>query len=228
MAERRNAYRIQWSVDDAPVSVAMHIRRVGSFPAKLLDLSIRGAGVQFGDEAPDAAVGDRVHLVFGMNVLDKPFMAKAFVRSRLEVDSGRRYGLVFQEPEKIEAALPDALGPLFNRRAAVRVEPKQKIEVDLEAFVEPTGWAATTSSVADLSVSGMAVHVDADFERALKKQDRLRLAFELGRTEFNFGARIVNRRLAKGTVRWGMQFERERSARFEEQQAAIESFVKQH
>ena len=153
----------------------------------------------------------------------------AFVRFRREEETVRRYGLEFLERDIVEQQLPPALARLFNRRGAFRVrpDPAAPISVTLEGFLSKGSVERTTVDLVDLSVTGMAVTVGTEFEKAFAGNVDVRVSLELPGypDDINLGAVIHYRKLLGDGVHYGIGFDPERTANFARQRRAIMDYV---
>jgi c-di-GMP-binding flagellar brake protein YcgR len=198
-------------------------------PGIVVDVTVDGAGVRFPlSTAPNIAIGEKVELEFASQQ-QKILSVSAFVRFRREEETVRRYGLEFLERDVVEQQLPPALARLFNRRGAFRVRPDAAapIDVTLEGFLSKGSVERTTVALVDLSVTGMAVTVGPDFEKAFAGNVDVRVSMELPGypDDINLGAVIRYRKLLEEGVHYGIWFDPERTANFARQRRAIMDYV---
>ncbi len=198
-------------------------------PGIVVDVTADGAGIRFPlATAPNIAIGEQVELEFASQQ-QKILAVAAFVRFRREEETVRRYGLEFLDRDIVEKQLPPALARLFNRRASFRVrpDPAAPIAVTLEGFVPMGSVERTTVDLVDLSVTGMAVTVGTEFEKAFSGNVDVRVSMELPGypDDINLGAVIHYRKLLDGGVHYGIGFDPERTANFAKQRRAIMDYV---
>jgi c-di-GMP-binding flagellar brake protein YcgR len=194
-----------------------------------VDVTVDGAGVRFPlATAPNIAIGEKVQLEFASQQ-QKILAVSAFVRFRREEETVRRYGLEFLERDIVEKQLPPALARLFNRRGAFRVrpDPGAPISVTLEGFLSQGSVERTTVDLVDLSVTGMAVTVGTEFEKAFAGNVDVRVSMELPGypDDINLGAVIRYRKLLGDGVHYGIGFDPGRTANFARQRRAIMDYV---
>jgi hypothetical protein len=198
-------------------------------PGVVVDVTVEGAGVRFAlSTAPSIAIGREVLLEFGSQQ-QKILTVAALVRFRREEEAFRRYGLEFIDRDLVQKQLPPALARLFNRRGAFRVrpDPTQPVNVTLEGFLSSGNVERTTVTLIDLSVTGLAVTVSHEFERAFAGNIDVRVSMELpGYPEdINLGAVIHYRKLLDKGVHYGIGFDPQRTANFSKQRKAIMDYV---
>jgi hypothetical protein len=227
-SEKRAIYRVQPEDKDfLEVTLSSEGRTIA--PGVVVDVTADGAGIRFGlAAAPNIAIGQQVELEFASQQ-QKILTVPAFVRFRREEETHRRYGLEFLDRELVEKQLPPALARLFNRRGAFRVrpDPTRPIAVTLEGFVTHGSVERTTVDLVDLSVTGMAVTVGPDFEKAFSGNVDVRVSMEVPGypDDINLGAVIHYRKLLDDGVHYGIGFDPGRTANFAKQRRAIMDYV---
>ena len=227
-SEKRSIYRVQPEDKDF-LEVTLSSGGQTLAPGIVVDVTVDGAGVRFPlATAPNIAIGEKVDLEFASQQ-QKILAVSAFVRFRREEETVRRYGLEFLDRELVEKQLPPALARLFNRRGAFRVrpDPAAPVSVTLEGFVSKGSVERTTVPLVDLSVTGMAVTVGTDFEKAFSGNVDVRVSMELPGypDDINLGAVIHYRKLLGDGVHYGIGFDPERTANFARQRRAIMDYV---
>jgi hypothetical protein len=198
-----------------------------------VDLSISGVGTRLvmslgfaAMSCPALAVGQEVTLYLGLSEAERPLELPARVMNRTDEGELRRYGFQFTDREHLERQLPPALHRLFNRRYAYRVEPDpdSPIEVMLICTAPPLQVRAR---LVDISPDGMAFAVPLAAESALAAVDRLVACINLpgGRQPPRLGILIRNRSVLGNEVRYGVEFDLERTQDAQRQQAAVTRYV---
>ncbi len=193
---------------------------------RLLDISGYGAGARFlAAECPTLAIGQVVKLIFTSERLKNPVTATARVQNRTEEEDSRRYGFRFLEGEKLDAQLPPALRKLFNRRQAVRVAPDPDLPVPVTMEAEEHG-PRVEGRLADLSSLGAGASLDSEAESGLAETSRVGISLVLPSIlPTHLIGDIRHRRLIGAEIRYGVEFDPERSENFARQQDLITRYV---
>ncbi len=202
-----------------------------SIVGRIADISVRGVslvlsahrGPQEGGRA--LRMGEEVQLRFPSTLLNKPLTASARVKDRTEEGDSLRYGFEFTDPAQFEYRLWPALRRLFNRRQAFRVAPHHELPVEITP-----GAARAVFPLLDISTRGLAVRVPIEAEPALRATDRIRLSFGLpGRQPTVDVDGIVRSRvlLPGADVRYGAEFDLQRTSNPDAVQSAIGEYVMQ-
>lgn len=235
----RKRYRITPG-EDHSLDVTVKTAEGTAFPGELLDITIEGAGTRFRrDAGPTLAVGQPATLTFTSVRLRKPISIRAKVRSRVEMGEFRsyRYGFEFDQWEELEGRLSREIHHLFNQRVVYRVEPDPVVEAVLRLPPEPpaggqpdqeTPAFEAAGPIKDLSAVGIAVLVDRAAEEAFATIDLVEIAFRLPTSSetLKLMGWIRHRQLKEDRVYYGLEFDPDRSARFDQQQHAIVRYVK--
>ena len=120
--------------------------------AVLIDISAGGAAIAYSRaDAPSVAVADQVSVVFQSERLGEPLVVSGYIRRiKLSRDHANiMYGVAFEDWNPNRNDLTPKLRALFNEREAVRVEPREDEEVDIN-----DGEASTDSGDHDFDESG--------------------------------------------------------------------------
>ncbi|MFQ5937620.1 MAG: PilZ domain-containing protein [Acidiferrobacterales bacterium] len=236
--EGRKFYRV---TPDQPHSLDITVETADgeTFPAELLDLTVEGAGTRFRREAgPTLAIGQGARLTFKSARFRRPIHVHAKVRSRVELGAFRsyRYGFEFDERDELQRQLSGEIHRLFNQRLAYRVEPDPADPVDAEITLDLGDPPLLSASddfrahgrVRDLCASGTAILVDRSVETTLAATDLVAVSFQLPTSgvELQFSAWIRHRELQGERVCYGLEFDADRSQRFNTQQGEIMKYVK--
>src|SRR5262245_50683432 len=227
--------------------VDVALRSSGSWQVRghVHDLSVTGAAVWLsGQDARRVTAGSTVRIVLtpeqggGARV-----ELEGRVRWTQETDGPLLCGIAFdpeltpgyeqqrREIERLIAGRPPrgTASPhprIVNRRTAQRVRPEQGLQITVE--ICGAGERSAQARLRDISATGMAVAVIAEHDPEFGPGEEMTLAFRLGERTLDLVARVRRGLLIDDTVCYGLEFDAERSAEFEERSAAIRDFVREH
>ncbi len=229
--DRRNMYRIELG-EESTVEVSILAENRPLMVGRLHDVSAEGAGVVLPSLASaPLAVGQRAELVLVGTTIVKPLRVSAVVRHLRVEGSGagavQHYGFDFTNKEGFdELLIAQDLHILFNRRKSRRVEPdpEEPIQALLEDAVPGKSGPAR---VLDLSTGGVGLLLTREVDRLFAGVEGVRVGLRLpGATEELRHEGTVRRRAEEtGGVRYGIQFDPERTPRFVEKQAHLARYV---
>ena len=150
---------------------------------------------------------------------------QATVRSRVELDGFRRFGLAF-EASALGSWLSNDLIRHFEQLRQHRVQPQKAVQVDIKARGQDI---QATGQMRNISASGMAVVVDAEVERALAPVVDVNLEFRLpgSNQALAFRSAIRHRYLQEegNGICLGLSFHADGSPAFDFQQRAIADYI---
>lgn len=182
--------------------------------------------VEFGpDAAPPLPLGTRVELSLAPEGKKRPTRSAvrtvgARVVARADNVTSRRYSVRVEPPETM------ALIGVKNERGAVRVPPSsdQPIMVELRLADES---AMVESWVIDLSRTGMGVLIKTADEDELAHVSELELRFSLpdDRDPVVLVGLIRHRSLCGAAIRYGIQFDKAKSGRYEHDEQRMNRYV---
>lgn len=161
--ERRQHYRVSPSTER---DVEVYIRLASGRESRtaLIDISAGGVAVAYprGD-APSVAVAEHVSVVFRSERLGEPLVVSGYIRRiKLSRDQANiLYGVGFDDWDSHRNNLTPKLRALFNEREAVRVEPREDEEVDIEVVLSGKAHRVD-GTLRDISVLGMGMWVSVD------------------------------------------------------------------
>ncbi len=229
--DRRNKYRIELG-GKSTVEVSILVEDRPLMVGRLHDVSAEGAGVVLPNLAnAPLAVGQRAELVLVGTTIVKPLRVSAVVRHlRIEgsgAEAVQHYGFDFTNQEGFdELLIAQDLHILFNRRKSRRVEPdpQEPIGAFLEDVVRGKSGPAR---VLDLSTGGVGLLLTREVDLLFGQVERVRLALRLPRATEDLHLEGIVRRRAEedGGVRYGIEFDPERTPRFVEKQAVLAKYV---
>lgn len=146
------------------MTVALRLASGRESRAVLIDISAGGAAVAYSREhAPSVTVADKVSVVFQSDRLSEPLIVSGYIRRiKLSRDHANvLYGVAFEDWNPNRNDLTPKLRALFNEREAVRVEPREDEQVDIEVVL--SGKASRVDgTLRDISVLGMGMWVSVD------------------------------------------------------------------
>ena len=234
--EGRKSYRVPLG-DEYSLDVVVKTASGETFSGELLDITAEGAGTRFKREVgPTLAVGEPTTLTFTSARLRTPIKVCAKVRSRTEMGSFRsyRYGFEFEEWQELQRRLSGEIHRLFNQRSLYRVEPDPAEPVDAQIRVSPESFPdlpqqfEASGRVKNISAVGIAVLVDHEVETKLAAIDQVITAFQLPASDrrLEVVSWIRNRQLQDDRVCYGLEFDKDRSKDFDEQNSEIVKYVR--
>lgn len=200
-------------------------------PAELINLTSNGAQLRL---ALAHAFPAPVSKTLTIWLCDKDSGISLPIEARLthrrEEGSNRVIGVSFVDQRTLGSLLHPLLGPIFNRRASLRVSPSKRegaLTVALNTPSQPTEHPEE-GIIVDISTGGLAIDAPITFEDQLAGRDCLEASFQLPGREplLTTSLRIVHRTLrAEGVVRYGGQFLDTNSSAFHDTHDAILSYV---
>jgi len=167
--EKRQHYRVSPSTER---EVVVHVRLANGQESRagLLDVSAGGVALAYPKEHPlDVAIAESVSVLFQSDRLGAPLVIAGYVRRIKLSEDGTTilYGVAFDAWSANRSDLTPKLRALFNEREAVRVEPREDEDVDVEVVF--SGKASRVDgTLRDISVLGIGVWVSVDDQPALE------------------------------------------------------------
>jgi hypothetical protein len=223
--ERTRRYRV---TSDDPNLVDVDLRMPGRPPApgQLLELGDESALVRFAQPgAPPVAIGERVVLHLASKLSPQEIEIPAAARLCREERYSRLVDFEFSRAAASSRPVRLSLLSLLDRRVTFRVRPAlpSPIEVVLSA-----GRRATRRGTAvDVSETGLGVWVRGRSEGPLAGHCEVGIAFRLPtcRDAHDLRGSIRTRASSGEGIRYGIEFEREKSANFDRQREAIRRYM---
>jgi hypothetical protein len=144
---------------------------------KMVDVSLRGAAISFPcDKCPVFEPEERVRLRLGMKASGDAIMLDAWARDSSEDQNTRLYQFEFVDTTVLLRDLDPTLMDYFNRREAFRVRPDSLDPVDVTITKDDI---TISGPIMDISITGVALHVDRSAERELEGKDDVSLTIRL-------------------------------------------------
>lgn len=230
---RRKEYR-SFTENIQELDVSVRLSGGPSFSSEPLDVSFEGATVRllalrFHDvpRSPLLAVGEYAELIFTFRELGQPIVASARVVRRTDDEGSRHYGFQFTDHEQLQSQLSPRLYRFFNRRGAFRVKPAADgpVAATLEGGPEARQVHA---DLVDISFTGVSLRVPLVVESTLAGTDRIKVSISLPDcpSPVNFEGIIRSRHVAGvDTVKYGIEFDLERSDDGQRQEDAINRYM---
>ncbi len=226
--DRREQYRI---VPDKADRVWASVTCPGgsSISGQVVDLSAGGGGISISFPLagrPVLAVGEEVALTFTSTLFKKELTVSARVVHGTGDEQNAHYGFEFSDPQELDAQLTPMFHRLPNRRRSPRVTPARDSPV-LVILNAETGHKWTTGHIVDISAAGIGVLVSPETELRLGSVERVELSVSLpGHLDpLRLHGVIRNRYTVRGQIRYGIEFEFERSEESQRNQTAIINYV---
>lgn len=252
--DRRRFYRVQVS-ETNPIGIRLVTGKGETGTGSALNISAGGAGVRFdAADSPKLFIGQRVTLTLLSARLGEPVSVTATTRSRLDRGTFRQYGFEF-DIDIVERRMSRQLRRLFNRRTAYRVRPLTRepifmrisrpgekapppprtararpLEPEAGEAVEPQPRIVdplTLVKVKNLSVRAVAVLIEPELDVALAAEDALTISFYLPGSPIlqRLYCQIRRREWEGHRVLYALEYDTERSVRFEKQRDALSIYV---
>ena len=226
--ERRQHYRVS-PTTGRDVTVSIRLASGQESRAVLIDISAGGAAVAFARaDAPTVTVADLVSVIFQSERLGEPLAVSGYVR-RIKLSTDHEnilFGVVFDEWDTDRSDLTPKLRALFNEREAVRVEPREDEEVDIEVVL--TGKASRVDgTLRDISVLGMGMWVSVDDHPDLEDGSTIQVDLTLPNGEQAMKLDVEVRHIEEfgERARVGLRFGREANASTSDTQRDITQYV---
>ncbi len=222
---RRHQYRVTPEIE-RDVSVAVRLQSEGLQDIALLDVS--AGGVAFAVEAAnklDVKLSEKILLSFESKRLGKPLEIPGTVRHIHAAMNQVFYGVAFESWGNTRLNLTPKLRALFNEREAVRVEPREEEDVNVQ--VSWSNGTQINGMMRDISVLGVGMWVSAEDESLLAANDEVSLDFQLGSTSesLSLHARIRYTGIAGGQTRVGIEIMEQQPAKLSGTRKAITEYV---
>jgi len=220
---RREQYRVG-DLADVPIWAEV-VGEDAVTPVDLLDLSFRGVGMRIEPGGPVFPRGAKLVIRFHAGEESLPVLATATVRFIETIDEGTRYGLYFEDTRALSEQLPRWLVGTFNRRSAYRVTPApgKPIEARIARIGREEEIAAPLIS---LSASGCAIMASPDQAECFRPQQQISISFTLSDAAICHMIATVQYGVPQeGGIRFGIHFNAEKTAGFEEYQRKIRGYV---
>ena len=145
----------------------------------LVDIS--AGGVAFGvdqDNKLQADIGDILVVRFENGRLQKPLEIRAALRHEKSEDCNVVYGVEFQSWNDERHRLAPKLRSLFNEREAVRVEPRDDDELDVEIHLQGN-TNLSGGLLRDISVLGIGIWLQDEDQALLDGKESMTLGVRL-------------------------------------------------
>lgn len=224
--ERRQHYRVSPSTE-REVRVAIRTSQGAEHFVGLIDISAGGVALACrAVDAPPVSLMDAVTIVFDSDRLGSPLEIESQVRhvQLSDDDVNIMYGVRFLGWTGQRDSLTPKLRSLFNEREAVRVDPREDEDIEVELSI--SGKAKITSGMLrDISVLGVGVWVNTDDGPLLEEGSKLTLTLRLpdGQDDIEFDAEIRHMQPLGEHARLGVEIQEGDTAR--KQRRGITGYV---
>ena len=151
----------------------------------LVDISAGGVALACRvEDAPPIKLMDEVVIVFESERLLRPLRIRSQVRhvKVSDDDANIVYGVRFLDWDEERQRLAPKLRALFNEREAVRVDPREDHDIEVELVINGTARIAS-GLLRDISVLGVGVWVSTDNESLLSAGNAIELTIRLPESE---------------------------------------------
>jgi c-di-GMP-binding flagellar brake protein YcgR len=178
--ERRQHYRVSTSTD-REISVRVGLQDGSQHPVGLIDISAGGVALALGaDEALPAKINETVTIIFESDRLGQPLEISSHLRhiKMSDDDANIIYGVSFDPWDENRLNLTPKLRSLFNEREAVRVEPSDDGEIDVQLVFNGRG-TVLNGLLRDISVLGLGVWLNTDDAPSLNSASTVALDLTL-------------------------------------------------
>lgn len=197
-----------------------------SIAVEIVHLAFSGAGIV--SRNISLQIGQHISLRFMAKGMALPAVINASVRSRKGWgdDGSVRYGLLFRDPADIPRKIPTRLLGAFNRRRSFRVVPRGEAQM---AQLTRQDGVELQLPIISLSTTGIACLARTKDEEMLMAGDVVTIRFLVPETKSvcSFVANVRYGSKQRGGVRYGMEFDRDKSQLVQKQQRIITRYVMQ-
>jgi len=236
--DRRVVYRVSPQPgDELSLAILSPIGEARS--ARIVDLTIEGAGIRFASAGqPALGEGDRAKLLFSSPRLPSPVELEAVVVAQVEGGPYTHYGLRFERVEQEPPPAPGDFYRLFNRRGAYRgaePDPNDPIEVGIvgpkgrpKRGPRRGGWAELgRARLINISATGMSVVAEGDLDAALAGAEQVDVRVRLPPEHNEMCLAVsVRYRLAEGEgARYGLAIDPKRTEEYLDKEEEIVEYV---
>jgi len=137
-----------------------------------------------------------------------------------------RYGVEFVDPGSLQNKMPPRLLSAFNRRRAFRVTPDSSEPIEA-TIVRSQGGIRVELPVINVSASGVGLIARKNDDQLLMAGDEVLVSFSV--PDVPGVLRMVGivrySQKQRGGVRYGVEFDREKTAMFKQQQKVVQTYV---
>ena len=224
--ERRQHYRVS-PTTEREVRVAIRNSQGVEHSVGLIDISAGGVALACrAADAPQVSLMDTVTIVFSSDRLGSPLEIESQVRhvQLSDDDLNIMYGVRFLGWSGKRNSLTPKLRSLFNEREAVRVDPREDEEIEVELSL--SGKARVASGLLrDISVLGVGVWVSTDDGPLLEEGSKLKMTLRLpnGEDDIELDAEIRHMQPLGEQARLGVEIQD--SDRVRKQRHGITGYV---
>ncbi len=220
--ERRKRYRVT-DITRYGLSAAVLVDDA-TIPVEIYDVAFAGADVA--SRRLNLKVDQPVTLQFMAKGMSSPAVVQAIVRWRRHWDPDKtiRYGLLFQNPNRLPRQIPTKLLGAFNRRRSFRVAPRG--EAASAKITRKDGFEFTLPIIS-LSATGAGCLARGQNEQMLMTGDVITIEFSVpeAKTPCSIVATVRYAIKQRGGIRYGVDFNEEQTPLFTRHQRAITRYV---
>ena len=225
---RRQHYRVATSTDHE-VSVQLVLPDGTGQVVALIDISAGGVALALpAEEGRDIKINAAVIVAFESDRNIKPLEIASHIQHIKMSDDGLSiiYGVSFDPWDEGRLRLTPKLLSLFNEREAVRVDPRDDEEIDVQLIFSGRG-RVVEGVLRDISVSGMGVWLEVDDEPSLRSAPMVKIEMNWPSGADPLHLEVEVRHIASiGTrSRVGMRFFGEDCAQNAARQKSITNYV---
>lgn len=211
--------------DGTSFSISLLLPGQRKLTGKLVDANTSGATISFpAGECPDLEKGERIRLSLMPAKSQKAVALDALVKGSTASRNRILYEFGFIDLSHLLKDMDPVLLDLFNRRGRQRVGPGPLNPIDV---VLDWNGLSTRGSMFDISLTGIAVRVQATVARKLENVNQISITFVL--PEQKDRCRLVGRSvrlkpLQQGVL-IGIEFDRKKTERVRQQEQWISNYV---
>ena len=220
--ERRQRYRVS-DIGRYGLSAAV-LSGDSVIPVDIYDVAFAGADIA--SQRLQLQLDQPITLHFMAKGMAAPAVVRATVRwKREDKDHGTvRYGLLFQNPSHLPKQLPTKLLAAFNRRRSYRIAPRG---APLMAAITRKDGFKFSLPIISLSATGMGCLARDATEQMLLTGDVIELSFHVPETTHKciLVATVRYAIKQRGGVRYGLDFDAQKTAMFNREQRVITRYV---
>ena len=208
--ERRQHYRVSPATErEVRVSIKGTDGQVRSLG--LIDISAGGVALACdAHDAPTVKLMDQVSVMFESNRLGQPLEIDSQIRhiQLSEDDKSVMYGVRFLGWKEQRQNLAPKLRALFNEREAVRVDPRDDEEIEVQLVLNGTA-RAVSGMLRDISILGVGVWVSTEDDALLKTGEEfsLKLSLPTNEEDLEFQVKVCHLQIFGQQARLGVEIQ---------------------
>jgi len=217
----------QEPLPDFPFSFSLSLPGRKQLAGTIGDVNSEEVSVSFpARQCPELVKNERIQLVCTITDTKKTLPIDVSVKESIKSRDMILFQFKFIDNTRLLRDLDSPLLSYFNRREAFRVNPDPVVPIDTDL-----AWRNTTAkgTVIDISITGIALSVDASTARRLEKTNRVAITIQLPNTEkpIDIVGNKANFIPMQKNVRYGFEFNRKETANIRKKERLILKYIMQ-